>query len=199
MRRRGWFLICLLSSLLIGEAATAGSLYSARSYKPLVADHRAHNPGDGLTVLIYESATASANANSDTSKKLGINGSSAVDVDIRSLTGQDHITGNLDIANDFRGKGALNRTGKLVARVSVSVDDVLHSGEMLVSGRQIIAFNNETQEISVAGRVRPQDINADNTVLSTRLSDAVIKYKGEGLLSNREKPGLITKIINFFF
>ena len=81
----------------------------------------------------------------------------------------------------------------------MTVSAVLANGELLVSGEQFIELNNDSQEIKVSGRVRPLDILANNTVLSTRLADAKISFTGEGLLVNRAKPGVITQIINWLF
>ncbi len=47
--------------------------------------------------------------------------------------------------------------------------------------------------------MRPEDISSDNTVISTRIADAKIKYIGDGLLSDREKPGILTRFFNWLF
>ncbi|MDH5730105.1 MAG: flagellar basal body L-ring protein FlgH, partial [Gammaproteobacteria bacterium] len=73
------------------------------------------------------------------------------------------------------------------------------NGELIVEGEQYIDFNNDTQKISVYGRVRPQDIASDNTILSSRMADAEIEFSGEGLISSRGKPGIITRIFNWLF
>ncbi|MEW8119974.1 MAG: flagellar basal body L-ring protein FlgH, partial [Candidatus Thiodiazotropha sp.] len=105
----------------------------------------------------------------------------------------------LGIGNDSSGGGTINRTGRLMASVSVTIEKILDNGEMVVKGEQSIEFNNENQFIHVEGRVRPEDISAENTVLSTRLADAKIRYVGEGLLGRSQEPGLVTKFFNWIF
>lgn len=168
-------------------AAHSQSLYDPATYQPLATDQRAHQVGDNLTVLIYESATATSRANTSADRSSNI--------DIRA-TDLDEVAGvGYSSTNEFDGGGVEKRSGEVVARVSVTVREVLPNGDLYVQGEQHIALNNESQHIAVAGRLRRQDVFADNTVLSSRMSDAKIEFKGRGLLSSREKPGLL---IRFF-
>ena len=180
-----------LLCMLFVFPAIAGSLFDEHSYKPLANDHRAHNVGDILTILIYEEASAKASAKSGISRQ--------EDAGLSTNDGTTSLDRTIGVNNSFDGGGSLNRAGQLVARVSVVVNDVYDNGDLSISGEQKIEFNSETQNIIVKGRVRPQDIDNKNTVLSTRLANAEIKYMGEGLLSNREKPGIITRFFNWLF
>jgi flagellar L-ring protein precursor FlgH len=45
--------------------------------------------------------------------------------------------------------------------------------------------------------VRPQDIGTDNTVISTRLSQAKIEMSGQGLLAEKQKPGILTRFLSW--
>jgi len=51
----------------------------------------------------------------------------------------------------------------------------------------------------VRGVLRPQDIAADNTVLSTYLSEAQIGYTGSGPGKNAAKQGIIARILDLIF
>ena len=179
-----------LAFLLAYSNAYCESVYS-NGYKPLMVDHKASSVGDLLTVLIYESASAAASANTNSSKSIGVSAS----------VESSHLDkfGKVDLSNDTEGAGTISRTGKLVASVSVLVDSVSENGDLIVSGRQKIEFNDETQHISIKGLVRKDDIQSDNTVLSTRLADAEIIFIGDGLLGERQKPGIITRIFNWIF
>lgn len=176
---------------LYSAGAQAQSLYSDATYRPMVSDHRSHRKGDILNVLIYEAATAS------TSAKTGTNRSA--DVGVKASDGFKDIDANLGINNGFEGGGTSNQTGKLVASISVTVERVLDNGDLLVAGEQFIELNNDSQMISVRGRARTEDVSGDNAILSSRLADAQIKFVGEGLLSGRSKPGLITRFFNWLF
>ena len=109
------------------------------------------------------------------------------------------FSGDVGINNSFDGNGSLSRTGKFVASVSVTIIDVTESGDLLIRGKQSLEFNNEKQDIELEGKVRPTDVSSDNSVISTRIADAKIKYVGEGLLSDREQPGILTKFFNWLF
>ncbi len=61
----------------------------------------------------------------------------------------------------------------------------------------MILVNEEKQEIALSGRVRPYDILANNTVLSSRLADATISYVGEGLLAEQQRPGILSRLLRW--
>lgn len=181
----------LLPVLLAMSSAHATSLYSDASYKPIAADYTARNVGQSLTVLIFEQATAETSADTDTSSSADILG---------NVSGNDNRnSGNLNLGNDFEGGGSISRSGKLVASVTVTILEKLESGELVIGGEQLIEFNDENQHIRVSGRVRPDDIGSNNTVLSTRIADAKITYVGDGLLGERQKPGVISRFFNWLW
>jgi flagellar L-ring protein precursor FlgH len=183
--------LLILLIVLFSLPVYSESLFDESSYQPLVRDHRARNVGQLLTVLIYESASSTTSAGRDTNSSLDVGVNASYDDDVHDAT--------LGIDNDSSGGGTINRTGRLVASVSVTIESILENGEMLVKGEQSIEFNNENQFIHVEGRVRPEDISAENTIISTRLADAKIRYVGEGLLGRSQEPGYLTKFFNWIF
>lgn len=187
------FSACLgvLVALSSIETVLGDSLYKDENYKSLVADSKGKKKGDIVTVMIYESTTASTSTGTDAGK--------STDVGLAASDGTNEIGGSLGLSNGFDGGGTSSHTGKLIASVSVTVRRVLQNGDMIVSGEQSIVLNEESQQIKVSGRVRPEDISPDNTVLSSRLADARIALEGEGLLIDKSKPGVITKLINWLF
>jgi len=194
------YLIAGFMFLLPLDGLHADTLYSDRSYVGLLSDPHASRVGQSLTVLIYEQATAATSADRETNKSVGLSGEIS---EVKRSDGQrdndssGRWTG--DAATRSEGGGSISRSGRLVASVSVTVNSVEPTGELLVSGEQMIEFNEETQHIKIAGRVRPEDISADNTVISTRLADAQISYVGHGLLGRQQKPGLVTRILTWIF
>jgi flagellar L-ring protein precursor FlgH len=178
----------------------ADSLYSDWKYEGLVSDPRADRVGQALTILVYEQATAATSADRETDESVGVS------------RGYDEVTGRdgqrntdafgewgLDARTRTEGRGSISRSGRLVASVSVTVVRVEPTGQLRVAGEQMIEFNEETQFITIEGLVRPEDISADNTVISTRLADAQISYVGHGLLGRQQKPGLITRFLGWLF
>ncbi len=62
------------------------------------------------------------------------------------------------------GKGSVNRQEALQTNVAGVVTQVLPNGNLVVEGRQEIRVNFEMRELVVAGIVRPEDIQSDNTI-----------------------------------
>lgn len=184
-------LIALLFYGVFAGIVSAGSLYDEDQYVSLTSDRRSTRVGEIVTVLIYESASASTKMQTDTNK--------SVDVGARATDGTNTIQGAVGVNSDFGGGGTSGQKGELVASVSVEVLEVMANGDLRVAGEQYIEFNNDVQKISVKGLVRKQDISANNTVLSTRLANASISFSGEGLLTNRSKPGILTTVWNWLF
>lgn len=186
--RSSWPAIAVVLSC--GAApACADTLLERDTYRSLVADQRAYRPGNNLTVLITETATATATAKTTTNKKGSVNGAAS--------TNTDSVAAGANLNEDFAGGGSIERTGRLLAQITVAVTSVDKNGDLLVKGEQEILVNDEKQWISVEGRVRLPDIRSDNTVLSTRIGDAKIRYTGKGLLAEKQKPGILTRFLGW--
>ena len=180
-----------LSILLLPIQVLATSLYSDANYSSLHMDKKNLKKGSIVTVLIYEQASASTSAGTNTDRSSGL-----------SVAGRDtHSTkrAGIDLDTNFDGEGTISREGRLIASVSVTVEEVLDNGEMKIKGKQLIEFNNEKQHIALEGRIRPEDVTADNTVLSTRIADAHLTYVGDGLLGKQQQPGILSRMLNWLF
>lgn len=168
-----------------------GSLYSEGTYQPLIEDHRARFLGDTLTILIYEAASATSKADTDTEKNS--------EISIRASDTHNTVGGDFSGSSAFDGGGVERRSGEVIGKISATVEAILPNGDLFVQGEQVISLNNESQLIFVEGRVRPEDISTDNTVLSTRLAESNIRFQGDGLLSRKETPGLISRALEWLF
>lgn len=183
-----------------------GSLWkdsSASGY--LFADPKARSVGDIVTINILENASASGNASTKTGKK------STLSADISSLLGlEKSVTkhnANLDptnllsasASNNFDGSGESSRSGKVTATISARVTHVLTNGDMAVRGTRQVIINNEKQLITIEGIIRPEDIAPDNTIASTSIADARIAYTGKGIVSDKQSPGWLSRIIDVFW
>jgi len=184
-------IIQILIFMAVTGLVQATSLYNDEEYSSLVSDRVARQVGDSVTVLIYESTTASASANADTSK--------ATDVSVGVVDTNAPDNRALSIDSSFNGGGDLARSGKLLARITATIVEVAENGELKIEGKQYIEMNEDKQTISLSGRLRKEDIGPNNTVISTRLSDATIKYLAEGTLADRQKPGWITRFFNWIY
>jgi flagellar L-ring protein FlgH len=160
-------------------------------HRSLYADRRAYDPGDILTVIITETAAATATARTSADKSDNVTG---------AIQQPDEDPWRIQFAfsNDFTGGGQIQRTGRLVARLAVLVEGVDANGNLLIRGEQDIEVNNEKQRIALTGLIRPEDITPDNTVASWRIANADIDFVGKGILARKQSPSLITKLFDLF-
>lgn len=169
--------------------AHAENIFDESKFHSMVSDPRAYRVGDSVTVLIVEAATAETRADSTEDADFSIKGGISGDSD-------SHGAG-LSLATGSGGAGRTSRSGQLRAMISARIDSQLPSGDFVLRGSQLITVNGEQQRISVQGAVRPTDISSDNTVLSTRLSDAKIDFIGEGWVARNQRPGLFRRLLQF--
>lgn len=183
-------LACLL---VVGLAATA-EISVAQDRHPgwtaLASDRSATSVGDGLTVVILETSSAASSTQSGARRDTRLAGSI-------SAGGQIQESGGFGVQGAFDGRGQIARSGRLIGQIGVTVQEVLPNGDLRVSGAQTLEIDGERTAIRLTARVRPADIDGDNTVLSSRLADAHIAYDGEGSLSRSGEPGLIHRLLSW--
>jgi flagellar L-ring protein precursor FlgH len=68
-----------------------------------------------------------------------------------------------------------------------------------VSGKQTIKQGSDEQRITITGMVRSDDVTADNTVLSSYVSNSEIKIDGKGPLAGKQRQGILSSLFNFLF
>jgi flagellar L-ring protein FlgH len=169
--------------------AQADDLYSPASFDAPAADHRALRIGDNLTVVVTEITSATTDARTTADKDGSVSGSA----NLHARPQQ----GVFNLNESFNGGGTIERSGKLVARLTVVVQAIDGDGNLRVKGQQEIVVNGDKQKLVLEGRVRQQDIGSDNTVLSSRLSEARISYTGAGVLNEKQRPGLFTRLLDW--
>lgn len=179
-----------LALALASAGARAESLYDPALYRSLGTDRKAARVGDVLTIQVVETSSATSSADTSTGRK------SSIDAEFR-LSRRPTTAGGLEVDGDFEGGGKTQRSGRLLAQMSVNVVDIAPNGDLYVKGDQLLTVNDEQQKIHVKGRVRPQDISPGNVVLSTRLAQAEIIYMGEGELAGRQRPAWWNRFLNW--
>lgn len=156
---------------------------------------KAREVGNILTVRIVESSSAKNSATTTTGRDSSISG--GID---QFFTLEDYITPYTQVSgslsSDFEGNGSTDRSGRLMATITVRVVAVLPDGNLKIAGSREVAVNNEKQLIVLTGLVRPEDIDHTNTVLSTDISDARIAYSGIGIVNDRQRPGWMMRTLD---
>jgi flagellar L-ring protein precursor FlgH len=155
-------------------------------------DQRAKQVGDILTVKV--NITDKANIANETQRTRtstedsGIDnffGKSKVPI-INSAVPTRIFTSDSNTATD--GKGSVNRQEALSTNVAGVVTQVLPNGNLVIEGRQEIRVNFEIRELIVAGVIRPEDIESDNTIDSSKIAQARIAYGGRGQITDIQQP-----------
>ncbi|HAN95817.1 MAG: flagellar basal body L-ring protein FlgH [Limnochordia bacterium] len=197
--KRPWYLtITLLSAvgLLLGSTTltVAESLFPVDQPASMFADRKARRPGDLVTVIIVEQAQARQTATTSTGKdsEVSVGPGGGVLADLIPLL-------RLGGGDSFSADGAVTRGGSLTAKITTKVVETYANNTLRIEGRQKIVVNGEEQEIVLTGLVRGEDIAPDNTVLSTFVADAEISFVGTGIVGEKNKPGLLTRLFNWLF
>ena len=151
-------------------------------------DQRAHQVGDLLTVLVNINDTAQFANETQRSR------ANKTDANVTNFFGKNTfplgnvgVPGallNADSNTSSDGKGSVNRTEALTTNVAAVVTQILPNGNMVVEGKQEIRVNFEMRELVVAGIVRPEDIQSDNTIDSHKIAEARIAYGGKGQITD---------------
>jgi flagellar L-ring protein precursor FlgH len=172
------------------QVAGATSLYHPTTYQSYTSDLRPRRVGDLLTVMVYESASASTSADTTAGRDAGV----GLEV---QLPAKDHAAG-IKTNNQMDGHGRTVREGRVLAQLTVAIRDITPQGILVVAGEQLLEVNNEKQQIKVEGQVRPQDVSDANVVLSTRIANARISYVGQGDLADVQKRAWWQRLLTMF-
>jgi flagellar L-ring protein FlgH len=154
-------------------------------------DQRAHQIGDLLTVTV--NITDQANFANETQRSRSVTEDSGITAFLGSnlLTGKTALPGRLltaDATANSDGKGSVQRQESLTTNIAAVVTQLLPNGNMVVEGKQEIRVNFEMRELIVAGIVRPEDIQSDNTIDSSKIAQARIAYGGHGQITDVQQP-----------
>jgi flagellar L-ring protein precursor FlgH len=165
-------------------------MFDGSTYRSLVAEDKALRVGDVLTVIVQEAASATSSADLRAQRDFTVSARAG------TSSGEPH-SASAGTASASDGAGRTERSGRLLAQLSVRVTDVNANGDLNVSGQQSLRINGEEQLITLSGTVRPRDITENNTVLSSRIADARIRFDGKGFVTDQSRPGWLARLFGF--
>jgi flagellar L-ring protein precursor FlgH len=199
-----------LALLAVTVTTLAAALHSRGADEPanwsmatrLYGDHKAYAVGDILTIRIVEESSATKDAQASSDSKTTMGGGASVgrpQVDNRPTSWTNAVLPaySLDVTRSFAGGGSVQNKDKFSSTISARVTEVLPNGNLLIEGKRTVVIQNEDACVVLTGTVRPRDISGDNTVISTSIADATIRYSSSGPIVNNQTPGLFTRILNW--
>ena len=182
----------LALAVAIAPLAHAGereSLIDPQQYRGLAADHRAYRVGDVITIYVLEATRAKSQAATEAGSKL--------DLHAGLSTPSTDYNGTLGIGGGNSAGAQTTRIGELRTQFSAQVVDVEANGNLRISGEQSLLVNGERQKIRLTGLVRPEDIDAGNSVYSTRIANADIELLGKGVVSESQRQSVLYRIFKW--
>ena len=174
------------------EKTFKGSLYS-QAGTSLFADKKDLQIGDILQVDISETLTKNSNSAKTTGKDTasalgggvfapatGVTNTAGTTARINRLNNAVGIGFNSTSSNSFSGTATAKDNEAFNTVVSVVITNIYQNGNYFIKGTKELLINDEKQEISISGIIRPYDISPENTVLSSQIANLKILYDKEG-------------------
>ena len=197
-----------LAAMAVGlPQAQGGSIWAkgqARS-RQLYADDTARKVGDSLTILIEEESKIENQAERKMDKSTSRTNVSSGTVNFGNIFNcLKNKTWTLPSANvnasatsDFDGKTQFDNDRKVTDKITVTVEDVLPNGNLVVMGKRERLVDGDKQTVQTSGVVRPSDVTFDNCVSSKQVADFKMNYLSHGQESNFTNPGWFARILNW--
>ena len=178
-------------------AAATGSLFNTDHAQDMYDDTKPRGLGDIVTVTLAENTKAAKSADAELSKS---NDSSMDPLQVGGqelqMGGQYNFSYELSNDNNFTGNTSANQSNSLSGSITVEVVEVLSNGNLLIRGEKWLTLNTGDEYIRLSGTIRPDDIAFDNTIASTRISNARIQYSGTGDQQDMQEPGFLARFFN---
>ena len=168
---------------------TVGSLWSVggNPLGDISTDYKAQKVND--TIVIIAAVQTAATHSGTSAYQRTFQTSSG----ITGLAGAVKTTGlnpllNANSATQLAGQGSTASNTTFQTSLTGQVVAVLPSGNLVVEAQRKIFMNNQHEDITIRGVVRPGDIGPNNTISSASLSNLEIEMKGKGIVSDATRP-----------
>jgi flagellar L-ring protein precursor FlgH len=174
------------------EPRAMGSIWSEDgAFTRLTSDVRAMHQHDLISIVVVEALSASTDGTVKNSR------SSSASSQVASLFAKLSSSNSLQNLLSQNSASALSAQGQSVTNSTLNttvggqVVSVLPNGILVIEAERQVAFNQQTQMIRLRGLVRPSDVNANNQVLSTAVTDLELEVVGKGIINDytyRQNP-----------
>lgn len=174
------------------EVRTPGSIWSPNGQLVrLGTDVKAFRIHDVVSVVVTESLAASTDgqvkntrSSNASSNITALFGALKAGNAMQNLLGQTSSSG-------LTAQGQSTTNSSLATTFGAEVVDVLPNGMLVVQATRQLTFSQQTQLIKLRGLVRPEDVSAQNQILSTAMTDLELEVTGKGIVNDstyRQNP-----------
>ncbi len=200
MQRTGGSLLRATVSVHAGGAARPASVSYFAVPEPLPRTIKKH---DIVTVIVSENSDSSSKGTTDLQKNADLVAQLTQFIRVRpsnfQIEGRTPAVApgiNAQANRDFKGEATADRQDESTARVSAEVIDVKPNGNIVIQATKHVQNDEEEINMTLTGTCRAEDVTADNTVLSSQLSNLDYVKKTKGAVRDTTKRGLIPKILD---
>ena len=185
------------------EVKTAGSIWSAEGrLVRLGTDAKAVRLHDVVSIVVTESLAASTDGQVKNSRASNANsGLTSLFGALKASNALQNLVG-MTAASGLSAQGQSTTNSSLATTFGGEVVDVLPNGMLVVQATRQLTISQQTQLIKLRGLVRPEDVSAQNQVLSTAMTDLELEVTGKGIVNDstyRQNPlvRLLERILIF--
>jgi flagellar L-ring protein FlgH len=162
-----------------------------------VSDRLPLRVGDLITVVVDEQTAAREEVSQVANGERSLDARLKADIQSGTGSGQNtdvRIGSSLGSRSDDRGTA--RRSGDLTAVLSVRVTALLPNGLARIEGSRKVTVDGRLQAVALTGMVRAEDVSSMNTVISSRIADAVITYKGKKI---GPRNGIVGRVLSMLW
>lgn len=194
--RFGLFLLALMALIPSRlEAQESEVRYYKRS--SWTSDRRDFAVGDIITIVVEESTQATGRAQKSDESGRSSGGSLSADIPASILSSPfDALGFGTSIQRSSKETENVQRNGRFSTVVSVRVVEIDEAGVLKVQGEREIEVDRAKQRIVFTGYIRPEDVQPNNYVSSTRVADATISYEGRNAFV---RPGFLSRLLGWLW
>ena len=174
------------------EVRTPGSIWSPNGQLVrLGTDVKAFRVHDVVQVVVSESLAASTDGQVKNAR--ASNASSGLTSLFGALKASNALQNlvNQTSASGLTAQGQSTTSSSLETAFGAEVVDVLPNGMLVVQATRQLTFSQQTQLIRLRGLVRPEDVSAQNQVMSNAMTDLELEVTGKGIVNDstyRQNP-----------
>jgi flagellar L-ring protein FlgH len=174
------------------QVLTTGSIWSpAGQLVRLGTDVKAFRLHDVVSIVVSESLAASTDGAVKNSRASNANsGLTGLFGALKTANNLQNLLG-ATAASGLTAQGQSTTNSSLATTFGGEVVDVLPNGMLVVQATRQLTFSQQTQLIQLRGLVRPEDVSAQNQILSTAMTDLELEVTGKGIVNDstyRQNP-----------